>query len=44
LKYFPDRNGEVACVGCGRCIRYCPVNIDIAKIIEDVTSGKAGDE
>ncbi len=44
LKYFPDRNGEVACVGCGRCIRYCPVNIDIAKIIEDVTSGKAGNE
>jgi len=44
LEYFPDRNGEVACVGCGRCIRYCPVNIDIAQIIEDVISGKAGNE
>jgi ferredoxin len=44
LKYFPDRNVEVACVGCGRCIRYCPVNIDISRIIEDVISGKAGNE
>ena len=44
LKYFPDRNSEVACVGCGRCSRYCPVNIDITRIIEDVTSGKAGNE
>jgi sulfhydrogenase subunit beta (sulfur reductase) len=44
LKYFPDRNSEVACVGCGRCIKYCPVNIDITRIIEDVTSGKAGNE
>jgi len=44
LKYFYDRNGELACVGCGRCIRYCPVNIDISQIIEDVASGKAGNE
>jgi len=44
LKYFHDRYGELACVGCGRCIRYCPVNIDITQIIEDVTSGKVGNE
>ena len=44
LKYFHDRNNELACVGCGRCIRYCPVNIDISQIIEDVSSGKAGNE
>jgi ferredoxin len=44
LKYFYDRNSELACVGCGRCIRYCPVNIDIAQIIEDVGSGKAANE
>jgi sulfhydrogenase subunit beta (sulfur reductase) len=44
LKYFHDRNGDLACVGCGRCIRFCPVNIDISRIIEDVTSGKAGNE
>jgi len=30
LKYYIDKyNNGVACVGCGRCINYCPVNIDI---------------
>jgi sulfhydrogenase subunit beta (sulfur reductase) len=30
LKYFVDKyEGEVACVGCGRCVQLCPVNIDI---------------
>ena len=33
LKYFPDKYHEgVACVGCGRCIQQCPVNIDIRRI------------
>ncbi len=27
--YFVDKFGEIACVGCGRCISKCPVNIDI---------------
>ncbi len=33
LKYYVDKyeNG-IQCVGCGRCIRSCPVNIDIRKI------------
>ncbi|MBN1628048.1 MAG: 4Fe-4S dicluster domain-containing protein [Deltaproteobacteria bacterium] len=33
LKYYPDKykNG-VQCSGCGRCVRYCPVNIDIRTI------------
>jgi ferredoxin len=44
LKYFHDRSAALACVGCGRCIRYCPVNINIAQIIEDIVSGKAGNE
>jgi len=44
LKYFHDRSAELACVGCGRCLRYCPVNIDITQIIEDVISGKARNE
>jgi sulfhydrogenase subunit beta (sulfur reductase) len=33
LKYYVDkyRNG-VQCSGCGRCVRYCPVNIDIREV------------
>ena len=35
LKYYVDKyeNG-IQCVGCGRCIRSCPVNIDIRKVCE----------
>ncbi|NQS75954.1 MAG: 4Fe-4S dicluster domain-containing protein [Peptococcaceae bacterium] len=36
LKYHLDRYNMVGCVGCGRCIRKCPVNIDITKIINDL--------
>ena len=33
LKYFPDRWGrKLSCVGCGRCVVYCPVNIDIREV------------
>lgn len=33
-KYIPmKRGGEVGCVGCGRCVRLCPVNIDIRQVI-----------
>ena len=33
LKYYVDKyeNG-IQCSGCGRCVRYCPVNIDIRKV------------
>ena len=33
LKYFPDRFGPLSCVGCGRCVRDCPVNIDIREVM-----------
>ncbi|MFH1951918.1 MAG: 4Fe-4S dicluster domain-containing protein [Pseudomonadota bacterium] len=35
LKYYVDKyeNG-VQCSGCGRCVRYCPVNIDIREVCE----------
>ncbi|MDA8137482.1 MAG: 4Fe-4S dicluster domain-containing protein [Desulfobacteraceae bacterium] len=33
LKYFVDKYDKgIMCVGCGRCVRQCPVNIDIRKV------------
>jgi ferredoxin len=32
--YFPEKFDVIACVGCGRCINNCPVNIDILDILE----------
>ncbi|MFW6147733.1 MAG: 4Fe-4S dicluster domain-containing protein [Thermodesulfobacteriota bacterium] len=35
LKYYVDKyDNGVACVGCGRCVNYCPVNIDIREVIQ----------
>lgn len=33
LKYYQDKyHNGVACVGCGRCVKACPVNIDIRQV------------
>ncbi|MBI5145121.1 MAG: 4Fe-4S dicluster domain-containing protein, partial [Candidatus Omnitrophica bacterium] len=32
--YFKKNFGENLCVGCGRCIRHCPVKINIAEIVD----------
>lgn len=36
LLYFPKEFGSVSCVGCGRCVRICPVNIDIREVIAGI--------
>ena len=42
FNYFKTNNGQIACVGCGRCIKECPVNMDIRQIISAyVEGGKA---
>lgn len=34
FSYYPDLHQEViACCGCGRCIKQCPVGIDIRQIV-----------
>ncbi len=33
LKYFLDKYDQgIMCVGCGRCVKSCPVNIDIREV------------
>jgi predicted aldo/keto reductase-like oxidoreductase len=34
--YFVENTGAIACVGCGRCVRDCPVNLDIRAVIEAI--------
>lgn len=36
FSYTVDNVGETFCVGCGRCVVHCPVNIDIREILEEV--------
>ena len=34
FSYYPKKyNGVMACCGCGRCIRYCPMSVDISEIV-----------
>ena len=37
FKYYVDNFDAIACVGCGRCVMSCPVNIDIRKIVQDIS-------
>jgi sulfhydrogenase subunit beta (sulfur reductase) len=34
--YYPEDFGPTGCVGCGRCIVSCPVDIDITEVMRDV--------
>ncbi len=44
LKYFVDKyNTGTMCVGCGRCVRQCPVNIDIRKVCDLMNSYESED-
>jgi ferredoxin len=36
FRYYPENMGKVLCVGCGRCIQYCPVQIDLRAVLEAV--------
>lgn len=41
FKYFVDNFNETACVGCGRCIKNCPVNMDIRVVLENIRGSEA---
>jgi sulfhydrogenase subunit beta (sulfur reductase) len=34
--YFVANHGIAACVGCGRCIKECPVNLDIRVVLNSI--------
>jgi Fe-S-cluster-containing hydrogenase component 2 len=36
FSYFPSTHGMAACVGCGRCVRACPVNLDIRTMLAQI--------
>ncbi len=39
LKYFVDKYDQgIMCVGCGRCVQQCPVNIDIRRVCDLMNS------
>ena len=38
FSYMPDRNGTMGCVGCGRCSRGCPVDMNIAEQLHALQS------
>lgn len=37
FSYYEDRFNRMLCTGCGRCIRSCPVNIDIYSIAKQIS-------
>jgi len=38
--YLKTNVGDYGCVGCGRCVEYCPVNLDIRKVLKDILESK----
>ena len=37
FRYTAENFGEIFCVGCGRCITNCPVNMDIRETVAEVS-------
>jgi ferredoxin len=40
LLYNRQRHGRVFCVGCGRCVAKCPVNLEIATTIQKIQAAE----
>lgn len=42
LCFFPERYGELACTGCGRCLEHCPVHLDSSLVVSKVLEVETG--
>ncbi|MHB1485373.1 MAG: 4Fe-4S dicluster domain-containing protein [Saccharofermentanales bacterium] len=36
FSYYPKNYGVAACVGCGRCVRKCPVSLDMRQVLSSL--------
>ena len=41
LCYLPQNGNLPGCVGCGRCVTECPVNLDIREVIQKISAREA---
>lgn len=41
FKYLLDNCQVLGCTGCGRCVKECPVNLDIREVVNEVSKLKA---
>jgi len=37
FSYMMDDYGKIGCVGCGRCVTECPVNLDIRQVLDKIS-------
>jgi len=42
LASWQDQFGTIGCVGCGRCITWCPVGIDITAEVAALRTEESG--
>jgi len=40
FSYSMQQYGRRLCVGCGRCVVHCPVNLDLRAVIREITEAK----